>query len=133
MRNITLIPLIIGLFLQLVPAMGYGAGQGPRLQFIKESENIGRVLADDPILIQLSIEFTNSGDQPLIISNVRGCCGTRILEFSKNPILPGQKGTIKVDLNVLPGTYAIDRAVNVLSNDPEGMKIFHIFGDVIGR
>lgn len=132
MKNIYFIALIMGLILQLTPAMGYASEQGARLEFTKESENLGKVLADDPLLIQLSIEFINTGDQPLIVSNVRGCCGTRIIEFSKNPILPGQKGTIKVDLNLVSGTYAIDRAVSVLSNDPEGMKTFHIFGDVVG-
>jgi len=133
MKHFNILTLLISLVLLISPSIGFGAGQGARLQFTKESENLGRILAVEPVLIQLPIEFVNSGDQPLVVTNVRGCCGTRIHEFTKNPVLPGHKGTILIELRLAPGTYAIERVVSVLSNDPEGMKVFHVFGDVVAN
>lgn len=44
-------------------------------------------------------EVTNTGKNPLIISSVVPTCGCTVPEFTKDPILPGQKGkiTLKFD------------------------------------
>lgn len=44
-------------------------------------------------------EITNTGSQPLVISNVQPGCGCTIPEFTKEPILPGKKGKIKLKFN----------------------------------
>ncbi len=41
-------------------------------------------------------EFTNTGDNPLIIENAKGSCGCTVPEYPKEPIMPGEKGEIKV-------------------------------------
>ena len=38
----------------------------------------------------------NTGDKPLIISNVQPSCGCTTPEWSKEPIMPGKTGAIKV-------------------------------------
>lgn len=44
-------------------------------------------------------EVTNTGDNPLIISEVKPACGCTAPEYTKEPIMPGQKGkiTLKFD------------------------------------
>lgn len=44
-------------------------------------------------------EVTNTGKNPLIISSVVPTCGCTVPEFTKDPIMPGQKGkiTLKFD------------------------------------
>ena len=44
-------------------------------------------------------EFTNSGDEPLIIDNCKGSCGCTVPKCPKNPIQPGEKGQIEVKFN----------------------------------
>lgn len=39
-------------------------------------------------------EITNTGENPLIISEVRPACGCTAPDYTKDPIMPGQKGTI---------------------------------------
>lgn len=39
-------------------------------------------------------EVTNTGENPLIISEVKPACGCTAPEFTKNPIMPGEKGSI---------------------------------------
>ena len=41
-------------------------------------------------------EFTNTGENPLIIENAKGSCGCTVPEYPKEPIMPGEKGEIKV-------------------------------------
>lgn len=43
-----------------------------------------------------SFAFTNSGTEPLKISNAKGSCGCTVPNWPKEPILPGQSGNIDV-------------------------------------
>ncbi len=40
--------------------------------------------------------FTNTGNEPLMISNAKGSCGCTVPEWPKTPIAPGETGVIKV-------------------------------------
>lgn len=57
--------------------------------------------------------FQNTGDQPLIISRCQGTCGCTVPECQKEPVLPGESGTIQVK-------YATDR----LGSFNKGVKIY---------
>ena len=41
-------------------------------------------------------EFTNTGDVPLVVSDVRSSCGCTIPKKPENPIAPGETGKIEV-------------------------------------
>ncbi|MFD2696371.1 DUF1573 domain-containing protein [Mesonia sediminis] len=69
--------------------------------------------------------FTNTGDEPLVISRVSSTCGCTVPEKPKEPILPGNKGEIKVKYDTKrPGP--IRKTVTVYSNaqnSPTPLKI----------
>src|SRR5699024_12878593 len=44
-------------------------------------------------------KFTNTGDEPLVISNVRSTCGCTVPKRPTEPILPGDTGEIEVKYN----------------------------------
>jgi hypothetical protein len=46
--------------------------------------------------------FTNSGNQPLVISDAQGSCGCTVPEYPKEPVMPGEAAEITV--NYSPGT-----------------------------
>jgi hypothetical protein len=75
--------------------------------------------------------FTNTGNAPLIINSATASCGCTIPNFSKEPIMPGQKGSISVkyDTNRIG---AINKQVTVVSNAPSGTDILRIKGNVEG-
>jgi hypothetical protein len=104
-----------------------------KLEFTKESEELGIMYVDELELTKLAIEFTNTGDQPLVITTARGCCGTRIVDWPNAPILPGEKGIVNIEFRLSPRAHSVSRTVSVLSNDPEGMKVFRIKGEVMER
>jgi hypothetical protein len=50
-------------------------------------------------IVEISWKFKNTGDKPLIVSDARGTCGCTIADKPKEPIAPGQEGTIKARFN----------------------------------
>ena len=79
-----------------------------------------------------SFEFTNTGDAPLIITNVLSTCGCTVPTKPEAPIMPGKTGKIEVKYNMAPGpirkTITVEsNAVNVES----GRVALKIKGEVI--
>lgn len=105
----------------------------PKLEFKAENNKIQldtMYLSDMKDEVELEIEFANKGNQPLIVKKVTGCCGTQITDWTKKPILPGEKGTIQIYFRVPPRAHKITRTVKAISNDPEGAKTLRIKGIV---
>lgn len=44
-------------------------------------------------------EITNTGSKPLVISAVKPACGCTVPEYTKDPVLPGQKGFVTLTFN----------------------------------
>jgi len=128
MKNIILVSLFIVIFSFYSSAQK--SIQGPSLKFTKENHNYGKVHIDNLPDGKIDIEFTNDGNQPLVLSNVKACCGTRVLDWPKEPILPGKKGTIKIEFRLQPRVQTISRTVTVFSNSPNSPDIFRITGEV---
>lgn len=75
--------------------------------------------------------FTNTGNAPLIISNVSSSCGCTIPKKPENPILPGATGEIQVKYDT-NRVGPIRKAVTVTSNADTPTKVLKIKGEVKG-
>ncbi|CVK15645.1 Protein of unknown function (DUF1573) [Apibacter mensalis] len=75
-------------------------------------------------------KFTNTGDKPLIISNVKSSCECSVPSWTKTPILPGKSGEINVKYNTKKlGKFS--KSIEVYSNDPKvSRKLLKIKGQV---
>ncbi|MFT5258174.1 MAG: hypothetical protein ACI9KF_001816 [Arenicella sp.] len=73
--------------------------------------------------------FTNIGDAPIIIQNVQSSCGCTIPEKPEKPIMPGEKGEIKVsyDTKRVGGFY---KEITITSNAKIARKTLKIKGFV---
>ena len=60
-------------------------------------------------------KFTNTGDEPLIVSNVKSSCGCTIPKKPKKPILPGENGEIEVKYDT-NRVNPIRKTITVTSN-----------------
>jgi len=74
--------------------------------------------------------FTNTGKEPLIISNARGSCGCTVPTWPKEPIKPGETAKIKVKY-ATNRLGAINKSVTIYSNATEPTKVVRIKGNVI--
>ena len=74
--------------------------------------------------------FVNAGSEPLLITSAFSSCGCVVPEFPKQPILPGEKSSIKVKYNTnIIGDFT--KVIVVKSNDKEKPKsILRISGFV---
>ena len=78
---------------------------------------------------ECEFKFTNSGKEPLVITNCQGSCGCTVPQCPAEPILPGKSGVIKVryDTNRPGGIY---KTVTVNSNAKSGAQVLTIKGTV---
>ena len=74
-------------------------------------------------------KFTNTGKEPLIISNAVGSCGCTVPTFPKEPILKGQSAIIKVHYDT-KRTGPFTKTVTVSSNAKTATKMLTIKGTV---
>lgn len=72
-------------------------------------------------------EFTNVGEAPLIIKQIKSSCGCTVAEKPNKPILPGEKGEIKIsyDTKRLGG---FSKVITVFSNAKTERKTLKIKG-----
>ncbi len=74
--------------------------------------------------------FTNSGDAPLIISNVKASCGCTVPTYSKEAILPGKEGEIKIKYDTKRmGSFT--KTITVHSNAYQSRKTLKIKGTIV--
>jgi hypothetical protein len=73
--------------------------------------------------------FTNKGEKPLVLSNVRASCGCTAPTWPREPILPGQKGVIKVgyNTNIIGG---FSKGISVTSNASNSTVNLTVKGNV---
>lgn len=125
-------PTLLFIFLiTLFNAFAQTKPSGAVLTFAEKDHDYGKIDIDKIPEAKLSISFTNTGSQPLIISNVRGCCGTRVLDWTKEPILPGKSGSAKIEFEILPKIQTISRTITIMSNSVNSPDIFKIKGEVV--
>lgn len=116
--------------------------KGPVIKFkeANDTHDFGAV-RKGPI-VNYTFEFTNTGNEPLIIKDINPSCGCTSVEFESKksgwdqmPVMPGKKGHIRVGLKTdeQHGTFMKD--VSVLSNatnaGPDKRYPIHITGQAI--
>lgn len=73
--------------------------------------------------------FTNKGQKPLVLSNVRASCGCTVPEWPKQPVAPGESGEIKVKYNTnIAGNF--NKTITVNSNAVNSVVTLRVGGNV---
>jgi len=118
----------------LVTAASFAQG-GPQIKFKAANNTIdyGTVVKGVDSGVRV-FEFTNSGDQPLIITNVKSSCGCTVPSRPQAPIMPGKSDKIEVKYNMNPGK--ISKSITVETNAvnvDNGVAILKIKGEVVNQ
>lgn len=122
---------LLGILAMAVVSFSSYAQDGPKIEFKEETINYGDVVKgeDDGIRV---FEFTNTGNAPLIITDVKSSCGCTVPTKPTEPIMPGKSEKITVQYNMNPGP--ISKTITVTSNavnKPNGTVALRIKGTVI--
>ena len=116
----------------LISSFGF-AQNGPKIEFKAKDNTIdyGTTTKNKDTGVR-SLEFTNTGDAPLIITDVLSTCGCTIPTKPEAPIMPGKSGKIEIKYSMNLGP--IRKTITVESNavNYEGGRIpLKIKGEVI--
>ena len=80
--------------------------------------------------VSSEFKFTNTGDADLIISKIETSCGCTVPEYDKDPVKPGERGSVRVrfDSNGKSGTQY--KTIRIFSNSKEEIFELVVTGEV---
>lgn len=107
-------------------------GQQPVITFEKTEHDFGKINEADG-RVSVVFSFKNEGMAPLVLSNVRASCGCTTPTWTKEPIEPGQTGSITVTYNPNGRPGRFQKTVTITSNASEPTKKVYIKGEVIPK
>jgi len=114
--------------LSIVGAQNLKTKDAPIITFQEESHDFGTI--KEGVIGEYTFKFTNSGTQPLILTDVRPSCGCTTPDWSKEPVAPGKTGLIKVKFNSSGRPGKFNKSITVSSNIPNETKVLFISGVV---
>lgn len=76
--------------------------------------------------------FTNKGDKPVVITNVKTSCGCTSKNYPKEPINPGETSKIEATYNAAR-VGSFHKTITVKTNDSDKPKILRIKGVVVEK
>lgn len=125
MKKLLSLCLFIALAMGFVNAQTTNNGDntpanGPKIEFSALEHNYGQIEKGGDGNCEFT--FTNTGNEPLILSNVRASCGCTTPSWTQAPVMPGQTGTIKVKYNT-NNIGAFNKSVTVTSNAVDNPRV----------
>ncbi len=88
--------------------------EGPEISFAESSKNFGDITQGD--VVEHTFAFENTGNQPLIISNVLVTCGCTATNWPRDPIAAGKSSEITVRFDSKGKSGAQNKIITVVSN-----------------
>ena len=82
--------------------------------------------------IKAVFKVKNTGKSPLVISEVKGSCTCTVADFPKKPILAGETGEIKAEVNTdKTGEGKISKSIRITANTVPGLTVVHVKANVV--
>jgi hypothetical protein len=134
-----LFPFLISLFLgfaasaQNTDTVQAGAAtvpaEGPVLAFVEKSHDFGDIKQGEKV--SYTFTFTNTGNKPLIISNVATTCGCTVSKWTKEPVAPGKSGEVSATFDSTGKMSMQKKVVTVYSNSATGIQTVSLVTNVL--
>jgi hypothetical protein len=119
MNRANSILLILFFSIGLAVAQNPVEQKGPILTWETSTHDFGDIYQGDKV--QHTFRFTNSGTEPLIITNVEVTCGCTVPKgWPRDPIMAGGKGEIEILFNSAGKMGKQNKVVTVVSNSSTG-------------
>jgi hypothetical protein len=101
----------------------------PKIHFTETRHDFGVVKEGN--VVDYEFKFSNKGKSTLEIKDIKTSCGCTAALVSEKKLMPGQVGTLKVELDTKNRTGKMSRSITITSNDPEEPdKILTIYAEV---
>lgn len=96
--------------------------QGAELELQTSLLDLGEIAQEDGKQM-LRLSFSNTGDVPLVITEVRTSCSCMTVDYKREKVMPGERGVINITLNPAKapkGQYL--RVIQIYSTAKSGVK-----------
>ncbi|MFK7933756.1 MAG: DUF1573 domain-containing protein [Saprospiraceae bacterium] len=112
------------------PAAAPAAPAGPTttMTFAETEFDFGTVTEGEKVAHTYA--FTNTGSEPLILSNAKGSCGCTVPQWPKEPIAPGEAGEITVEFNSKNKKGDRNQKVTITANTNPAQSFIYLKGKV---
>lgn len=87
---------------------------GAEITFAESAKNFGDITQGD--VVEHTFKFENTGNQPLILSNVLVTCGCTATKWPRDPIAAGKSAEITVRFDSKGKNGAQNKIITVVSN-----------------
>ena len=102
----------------------------PRFVSDTEAVDFGQIAWKHPVTAHYTI--TNTGNEPLVLTDVEPDCACAVASWTKAPIAPGEKGTVSVEFDAqMLGHF--EKAVTILTNAEPHLVRLKLTGEVVRR
>ena len=115
-KSILQLSFLIATFLTInsfVAQQAIAITQGAEISFDKSTHDYGQI--EKSANGECVFVFTNTGNQPLKISNAKGSCGCTVPQWPREEIAPGSTGEIRVRYDT-KRVGVINKSVTIQSN-----------------
>ena len=102
---------------------------GPEMDFEVKEHDFGDIEQGDKV--EYTFEFTNVGNQPLIIQNVLTTCGCTAPEWPRDPVKSGESASIKIKFNSAGKSGIQNKIIRIMSNAGQSPEILKIKANVL--
>lgn len=103
---------------------------GPTTSIAFEHTDFDFGVVDDGEKVRHTYKFTNTGNEPLVISSAKGSCGCTVPKWPTEPIPPGGTGNIDVEFDSKGKPGKQTKRVTVTANTVPAQTFLNITGTV---
>lgn len=100
----------------------------PRISSNKETHNFGQIEWKRPVTVEYTI--TNTGDKPLVLTNITTSCACAAASWTKTPIGPGEKGIVTASFDA-KALGRFEKSVGIYSNAQPNLVYLKFAGEVV--
>ncbi len=118
--------ILITLF-SITALVGTAVAQ-PRFTSNTEMHSFGQIEWKHPVTAQYTV--TNTGDQPLVLTEVDPDCACSVAQWTKTPIAPGAKGTVSVTFDA-EALGHFQKSVAIYTNAQPHLVYLKFNGEVV--
>ena len=111
------------------PSVATPTGPTTSMNFAETSFNFGDVTEGE--IITHTYAFTNTGDEPLIITDAKGSCGCTVPSRPTAPIAPGETGEITVRFDTNNKVGQRNQRVTITANTNPAQTVISLDGTVV--
>ncbi|MDL2212795.1 DUF1573 domain-containing protein [Bacteroides sp. OttesenSCG-928-E20] len=100
----------------------------PRITSNKEVHHFGQIEWKQPVTVEYIV--TNTGDAPLVFTNITTSCACAVADWTQTPIMPGEKGMVRATFDAkMLGHFR--KSVGIYSNATPNLLYLYFEGEVV--